>query len=124
MPIKSRLAVSLTFSCGLLATPPQQGSSATAAADAGWSELTSSMETMHHAMSSVGPSGDTDADFVRLMLPHHQAAIDMAKTELLRGKNPQMRRLAQEIITDQQSEIDLMELWLKKHGPDASKGEK
>jgi uncharacterized protein (DUF305 family) len=41
----------------------------------------------------------------------------MAKTELLYGKNPQMRRLAQEIVTDQQSEIELMQLWLKQHPP-------
>jgi uncharacterized protein (DUF305 family) len=50
------------------------------------------------------------------MLPHHQAAIDMAKAELLHGTDPQMRRLAQEIITDQQSEIELMQLWHKEHG--------
>ena len=77
-----------------------------------WSELISSMEKMHQAMASVAASGDGDVDFVRLMLPHHQAAIDMAKTQLLYGKDPQMRRLAQEIITDQQSEIALMQLWL------------
>jgi uncharacterized protein (DUF305 family) len=47
------------------------------------------------------------------MLPHHQAAIDMAKTQLLYGKDAQMRRLAQEIITDQQLEIELMQRWLK-----------
>jgi len=68
---------------------------------------------MHAAMSSVQPTGDNDVDFVRLMLPHHQAAIDMAKTLLAYGQDPQMRRLAQEIITDQQSEIELMQLWLK-----------
>ena len=51
------------------------------------------------------------------MLPHHQGAIDIAKTQLLFGKDPQMRRLAQEIITDQQSEIELMQLWLKQHTP-------
>ena len=66
-------------------------------------------------MASVEPSGDGDTDFVRLMLPHHQAAIDMARTQLMYGKDPQMRRLAQEIITDQQSEIELMQLWLKQH---------
>jgi len=64
-------------------------------------------------MASVRPSGDNDADFVRLMLPHHQAAIDMAKTQLAYGQDAQMRRLAQEIITDQQSEIELMQLWLR-----------
>jgi uncharacterized protein (DUF305 family) len=83
---------------------------------AGWSELQSSMEKMHTAMASVEASGNSDVDFVRLMLPHHQAAIDMAKTQLMYGQDPQMRRLAQEIITDQQSEIELMQLWLKRHG--------
>jgi uncharacterized protein (DUF305 family) len=85
--------------------------------DPQWSELTGSMGKMHAAMASVQPSGDADVDFVRLMLPHHQAAIDMARTELARGTNTQMRRLAQEIVADQQSEIDLMQLWLKQHQP-------
>jgi uncharacterized protein (DUF305 family) len=71
------------------------------------------MHAMHAAMASVQPTGNNDVDFVRLMLPHHQAAIDMAKTQLASGQDPQMRRLAQEIITDQQSEIELMQLWLK-----------
>jgi len=66
-------------------------------------------------MASIKPTGDSDADFVRLMLPHHQAALDMAKAELTYGKDPQMRRLAQEIVTDQQSEIELMQLWLERH---------
>jgi uncharacterized protein (DUF305 family) len=73
------------------------------------------MEKMHAEMASIKPSGDDDADFVRLMLPHHQAALDMAKAELKYGKDPQMRRLAQEIVTDQESEIELMQLWLKGH---------
>jgi len=73
---------------------------------------------MHAAMAMVKPSGNSDSDFVGLMIPHHQAAIDMAKTELMYGKNAQMRRLAQEIITDQQSEIELMQLWLKQHTPE------
>ncbi len=82
--------------------------------DVNWSELIASMDKMHMAMGAIKPSGDSDVDFVRLMLPHHQAAIDMAKTQLLYGKDPQMRRLAQEIITDQQLEIELMQGWLKK----------
>src|SRR5450432_2099080 len=80
-----------------------------------WPELILSMDRMHAAMTSMETSGNSDVDFVRLMLPHHQAAIDMARTELRYGKDPQMRRLAQEIITDQQSEIELMKLWLKQH---------
>jgi len=73
------------------------------------------MDKMRAAMAAIEPSGNRDADFVDLMLPHHEAAIDMAKTELMYGKDPQMRRLAQEIITDQQSETQLMQLWLKQH---------
>jgi uncharacterized protein (DUF305 family) len=78
-----------------------------------WSELMASMDKMHHSIASTKPSGDSDVDFVKLMLPHHQAAIDMARTQLICGKSPEMRRLAQEIIIDQQSEIQLMQLWLK-----------
>jgi uncharacterized protein (DUF305 family) len=81
--------------------------------DSDWSELIASMDKMHMAMGAVKRSGDSDVDFVRLMLPHHQAAIDMAKTQILHGKDPGMRRLAQEIITDQQLEIELMQRWLK-----------
>ena len=80
-----------------------------------WSALQQSLETMHVAMNSIEPSDDADVDFVRLMLPHHQAAIEMAKAQLVYGSDPQVRRLAQEIITDQQSEIELMRLWLNRH---------
>jgi len=80
-----------------------------------WSGLQQSMLAMHGAMSSVQSSGNDDEDFVRLMLPHHQAALDMAKVELMHGQDPQMRRLAQEIIVDQESEIELMQLWLKQN---------
>jgi hypothetical protein len=90
-------------------------------ADPDWSELIASMDKMHMAMGAVMRSGNADVDFVRLMLPHHQAAIDMAKTQLLYGKDAQMRRLAQEIITDQQSEIELMQRWLKQREPGAPK---
>jgi uncharacterized protein (DUF305 family) len=48
-----------------------------------------------------------------MMIPHHQGAIDMAKIQLLYGKDSQMRRLAQEIVTDQRLEIELMQRWLK-----------
>jgi uncharacterized protein (DUF305 family) len=85
-----------------------------------WPALMASMEKMHVAMASTESSGNSDSDFINVMLPHHRAAIEMAKTELLYGKDPQMRRLAQEIVTDQQSEIELMQLWLKQHGPSSA----
>jgi Domain of unknown function (DUF305) len=106
----------LILGVGLLdagAQPETHAHGNRATAEPDWSQLIASMDKMHIAMKAVEPSGDSDVDFVRLMLPHHQAAIDMAKTQLLYGKDPQMRRLAQEIITDQQSEIELMQLWLK-----------
>src|SRR6266536_1180352 len=114
------LGISVLFiGVGLLRADVQTGTTnsdgAQATANIDWSELIASMDKMHMAMGAVVRSGNSDVDFVRLMLPHHQAAIDMAKTQLLYGKDPQMRRLAQEIITDQQSEIELMELWLKQH---------
>lgn len=89
--------------------------------DSDWSELIAGMDKMHMAMGAVKRSGNADVDFVRLMVPHHQAAIDMAKTQLLYGKDAQMRRLAQEIITDQQSEIELMQRWLKQREPASAK---
>jgi hypothetical protein len=56
------------------------------------------------------PSGNIDRDFVAMMNPHHQGAIDMAVIELRYGKNEQLRRIAQEIIVDQMQEIAAMKL--------------
>ena len=56
----------------------------------------------------VKPSGDIDRDFTAMMIPHHQGAIEMAQTELRYGSNEQLRRIAQEIIVDQQQEIAAM----------------
>jgi uncharacterized protein (DUF305 family) len=78
--------------------------------------MADAMNVMHEGMHSAPYTGEPDRDFVTMMIPHHQGAIDMAKALLLYGQDPQMRRLAQEIITDQQSEIQLMQLWLKQHG--------
>ncbi|MDQ1741518.1 MAG: hypothetical protein QOE53_3170 [Pseudonocardiales bacterium] len=95
--------------------------SALAQAEAGpdpdWSKLLASMDKMHMAIGAIGRSGNDDVDFVRLMLPHHQAAVDMARAQLLYGKDPQMRELAQKIISDQESEIGLMQGWLKEQEP-------
>jgi uncharacterized protein (DUF305 family) len=60
----------------------------------------------------VKPTGDVDADFVAMMIPHHQGAIDMAQAVLRYGKNEQIRRIAQEIVVEQQQEIAAMRLAL------------
>ena len=59
---------------------------------------------------AINPSGDIDRDFVAMMSPHHQGAIDMAISELRYGRNEQLRRIAQEIIVDQMQEIAAMKL--------------
>lgn len=61
---------------------------------------------------AIKPTGDVDADFSAMMIPHHQGAIDMAEAELRYGRNEQLRRIAQEIIVDQQGEIAAMRLAL------------
>ncbi len=71
-------------------------------------DLDKSMERMHAEMQKVHYSGNTDADFASLMVPHHQGAVQMAEVELQFGSDPRLRRLAQEIIVTQQSEIDVM----------------
>ena len=73
--------------------------------------MSEAMTRMHGAMH-VRPSGDPDRDFARMMIPHHQGAIDMALAELRYGKDERLRRLAQEIIVEQQQEIDVMKLAL------------
>jgi uncharacterized protein (DUF305 family) len=57
---------------------------------------------------TIKPTGDVDRDFVAMMVPHHQGAVDMAKAELEYGHNQQLRRLAQEIVVNQQQEITVM----------------
>jgi uncharacterized protein (DUF305 family) len=74
-------------------------------------ENSAAMDTMMAGMN-VKPTGDVDADFAAVMIPHHQGAIDMAVAELRYGKNEQLRRIAQEIIVEQQQEIAAMHLAL------------
>jgi uncharacterized protein (DUF305 family) len=81
-------------------------------------ENDAAMAKMMAAMH-VAPTGDPDADFVAMMVPHHQGAIDMAMTQLRYGRNEQLRRLAQEIIVTQQQEIAAMQLALGQKVPPA-----
>jgi hypothetical protein len=59
---------------------------------------------------AIKPSGNVDRDFTEMMIAHHQGAIDMSEAELRHGANEQLRRIAQEIIIDQQQEIAAMRL--------------
>jgi hypothetical protein len=74
--------------------------------------LTENDAAMNRMMSDmvIKPTGDVDRDFVSMMTPHHQGAIDMAQAVLRNGRNEQIRRLAQEVIVTQQQEIAAMRL--------------
>lgn len=69
---------------------------------------------MHEGME-IEFTGNTDVDFVRGMIAHHQGAIDMAKVELEHGKDPAMRKLAEDIVAAQEGEIAMMKEWLEKN---------
>lgn len=91
------------------AHPPEAPTAANADERAFLNESDAAMTKMMNDMMAK-PTGDIDRDFVAMMTPHHQGAIDMAVIELRYGKNEQLRRIAQEIIVDQMQEIAAMKL--------------
>ncbi len=88
----------------------QQASAPTEAAAA----YDAAMTRMHQGMGKA--SADPDESFMRMMIGHHQGAIDMAEIELKHGKDPEARRLAEQVIAAQAAEIRQIEAWLAKRG--------
>ncbi|KFK95926.1 DUF305 domain-containing protein [Serratia sp. Ag2] len=78
-------------------------------------ELMAGMMSMHDDMMMGVKSPDPDVAFAKGMIAHHQGAIKMSETQLKFGKDPEMRKLAEDIIKAQQPEIDQMQKWLKDH---------
>ena len=70
--------------------------------------MNSDMEKMMQDMHAPGYSGDPDVDFLAMMIPHHQGAVDMGRLQLIYGKDPLVRQLAEEIIASQRVEIAAM----------------
>lgn len=100
----------------LLATPAlaQQSAQPTPAGPAD-KAFSAEMKNMSHTMSTTPMTGNADQDFVTMMLPHHMAAVAMAKTELHYGKDPVLRKMAHNIITSQDQEISEMRAWQAAH---------
>jgi len=71
--------------------------------------MNADMEKMMHDMHAPGYSGDPDIDFLAMMIPHHQGAVDMARLQLIYGRDPLVRKLAEEIIAGQRVEIEAMQ---------------
>ena len=110
----AKLALAVCVSC---ATAPaafaaSAGTHAEAGPEAAFLEENEIAMTKMMDGMDAKPSGDVDKDFVAMMIPHHQGAIDMAQAELRHGKNEQLRRIAQEIIVEQQQEIVAMRIAL------------
>jgi uncharacterized protein (DUF305 family) len=93
---------------GHAATKGAENSAATKAYDA--------VNAKMHKDMAITYSGDADTDFLRGMIPHHQGAVDMAKVVLEHGKDPEVKKLAQDVIAAQEKEIVWMKEWLAKNG--------
>lgn len=79
-------------------------------------EYMDAMARMSEAMSKMTMTGKADTDFAEMMIPHHQAAIDMAKSYLASGDNdPELTRMSNEIIAAQEREIGMLKSWLAKN---------
>ncbi|OFN27735.1 DUF305 domain-containing protein [Neisseria sp. HMSC077D05] len=84
-------------------------------------ELMQGMDQMNQDMMAAAQYKDPDVAFAAGMLPHHIGAVKMAEVELKYGKDPEMRKLAEDIINAQQAEIEQMQKWLKAHNKKASR---
>src|SRR5450830_881109 len=82
------------------------------------------MAVMDHGMTHAPMNGNAEHDFITMMMPHHQGAVDMAKAVLLYSDDPEIRNLALGIITEQQNEIRVMQAWLQRHADNTGKTDK
>ncbi|HYH39989.1 MAG TPA: DUF305 domain-containing protein [Azospirillum sp.] len=73
-----------------------------------------SMRTMNSAMRKP-MTGNADQDFARMMLAHHQGAVDMARVELQHGTDPELKAMAQAIVDEQTKEIQRLQDWIRQH---------
>jgi uncharacterized protein (DUF305 family) len=121
--IGTHLLTAALFGCALSAAPvfaqqaPVQdhgGHGMSASGNPVTDEFRQANEKMHMDMN-VPLTGDADRDFAQSMIPHHQGAINMARIELEHGKDPELRKLAESVVSAQESEIAQLKEWLTRH---------
>ena len=78
-------------------------------------ELKKAMAPMENQMKQMQMSNDPDKDFVMMMIPHHQSAVEMAKSEISNGHHDEIKQMAQQMITAQTNEIQEFQKWLNEH---------
>jgi hypothetical protein len=116
MPMQGGRMPMMTMMCPMMTAQmmpmPMMGGRTVSAADAGYMQA---MQKMQQNMMTLQMTGDATGDFVRMMIAHHQGAIDMAKVLLqLKDVSPEIRPMAEKIIADQQKEIESFQQWLAK----------
>lgn len=103
------------------AKPPQHGAMqhgqrmGSMPADRGSRELHASMMAGMQDMQRRPMTGDVDKDFIRMMRHHHLQGIEMARIQLQNGDDPEAKRMAQQIIDEQQKDIARFDSWIQRH---------
>jgi uncharacterized protein (DUF305 family) len=100
---------------GLIALDSPQVSAQSAPTEQTSPSMHQAMKSGMEKMQALQMTGNTDKDFAMMMRMHHQQAVEMARAEVQHGKSPELKAMAQKMITDQQKEIAQLDQWLAKN---------